>query len=176
MIRHNGGDPSGAKIERQQGKLSLFQAVKQGRIDATWIFMPWEGVEAGIEDVKLNVFRPTDYGVPYGYSPVIAYNASSSQLSEEVLRKFVSATQEGYRITSQSPERAVEVLSPLCDPPRSDVFLRESQKLINQYYGDGVSRLGTMFEERWQAWVAWLRGQSLLEGAEIDVSELFEQI
>lgn len=44
---------------------------KQGEADATWVFMGWEGIEAKMKGVELNVFRPEDHGVQYGYSPVL---------------------------------------------------------------------------------------------------------
>ena len=43
----------------------------QGQADATWVFMGWEGVEARRRGIQLNAFRLADYGVPYGYSPLL---------------------------------------------------------------------------------------------------------
>lgn len=43
----------------------------QGEADATWVFMGWEGVEAKRKDVELNTFKLEDFGVAYGYSPVL---------------------------------------------------------------------------------------------------------
>lgn len=43
----------------------------QGEADATWIFEGWEGVEADQKNVALNRFRLADFGVPYGYSPLL---------------------------------------------------------------------------------------------------------
>lgn len=34
--------------------------------------MGWEGVEAQRRGVELNEFKLEDYGIPYGYSPVLA--------------------------------------------------------------------------------------------------------
>ena len=43
----------------------------QGEADATWVFMPWEGVEASRKGVELNAFKLSESGIPYGYSPVV---------------------------------------------------------------------------------------------------------
>lgn len=43
----------------------------QGEGDATWVFMPWEGVLAQRAGLELTAFNPED-SVPYGYSPVLA--------------------------------------------------------------------------------------------------------
>ena len=174
MIQTDGGNANGVKIEQQQGKLSLFDATKQGKVDATWVFLPWEGVEAELEGVKLHAFRPGDFSIPYGYSPVIARNAASSKLNDDTLWNFVAATMEGYRTALENPDAAVEALSEYCDPPRSKDFLRKSQEAINEYYRDG-STLGRMSSQRWRAFVDWLKGRGLLEGVEIDADKLFKQ-
>lgn len=43
----------------------------KGEADATWVFMGWEGVDARIKGVELNVFQIASYGIPYGYTPVL---------------------------------------------------------------------------------------------------------
>ena len=48
----------------------------QGEADATWVFMPWEGVEASRKGVELNAFRLSESGIPYGYSPVVVATTS----------------------------------------------------------------------------------------------------
>ncbi|KAK1075245.1 hypothetical protein LTR33_009589 [Friedmanniomyces endolithicus] len=173
MIKTDGGNPGGVKLERQEGKLSLFTSLKEAKVDVTWIFLPWEGVEATLDGITLNAFRTQDYGIPYGYSPVIAYNASSSKLSEDVLSKFVAATMEGYQQAMNDVDLAVRTLAKNCDPPRSEEFLRRSQQAINESYSDG-STLGRMSTQRWKTWVDWLHEQGLLGGDCVDVERLFK--
>ncbi|KAK3671891.1 hypothetical protein LTR78_008257 [Recurvomyces mirabilis] len=175
MVKHDGGDAEGVKISQQQGKFSLFEAMQKGEVDATWVFMPWEGIEAEMNGVKLHAFRPGDYGIPYGYSPVIAYNAASGGLDKDVLRKFVAATREGYQQAIGDADHAVQVIQKHCDPQQSVEFLRESQKSINEYYSDG-STLGAMSREKWQTWIEWLERQGLLDGANVDIGKLFIEI
>ncbi|KAK5127613.1 hypothetical protein LTR85_006953 [Meristemomyces frigidus] len=175
MIGMDGGKGEGLKIERQQGKLSLWESLKQGTIDATWVFLPWEGVEAVMEGMDLTVVQMEDYGIPYGYSPVIARNASSTSLDQDVLWKFVSATMEGYQQAMKNMDDAVAIMSKHCNPPRSEHFLRESQANINEYYSDG-STLGRMSSQRWKAWLDWLGDQGMLEKGKIEPDALFKNI
>ena len=49
----------------------------QGKADATWIFSGWEGVEARRRGVELNSFRCGDYGISYGYAPVLVARADT---------------------------------------------------------------------------------------------------
>lgn len=175
MISKDGGNGDGMKVERQQGKLSLFESLKEGKVDATWVFLPWEGVEAELEGMELSVYRTEDYGIPYGYSPVIARNASSTSLDEDTLWKFVSATMEGYNHAMTSVDEAVSILGKHCSPRRSEHFLRKSQANINQYYSDG-STLGRMSSQKWKTWLEWLKGQALLEASSIGPEELFKNL
>jgi ABC-type nitrate/sulfonate/bicarbonate transport system substrate-binding protein len=172
MIAHDGGDAEGVNIESSEGKLSMFDAVKAGRIDATWIFLPWEGVEAEDEGVETKTFKLADYDIPYGFSPVIVRNAGFS-LSEEVLTAFVAAIRQGYQHAIDHPDDAADVLHGVVSPPRSRDFLQRSQASINEYYSDG-NTLGFMNAAKWSDFLSWLRKQNLLQGPkEISESDLF---
>lgn len=69
MIKNDGG--AGEYTEVVSPMLGLWNTLLNGSCDATWVFMGWEGVEAALKGVELNVFRLKDYGVSYGYSPVL---------------------------------------------------------------------------------------------------------
>lgn len=161
MVTQDGGDGSAVEIERSEGKLSMFDAVKAGRVDATWIFLPWEGVEAAIEGVDASYFKLEDYDIPYGYSPIIARNAGSS-LPDEVLYDFVAATRQGYEHAMSHPSDAVDLLHQVAVPQRSRDFLEKSQLSINEFYTDGSNSLGSMDPAKWTAFLAWLSRQHLL--------------
>ena len=181
MVAHDGGRAEGLRINSTDGKLSLFDKVRsqQGGVDATWVFMPWEGVMAAMQEKqqeKLNTFRLEDYGVPYGYSPVIARNAAEfDKIPDDVLRRFVEATQQGYRMASERKHRdlAVEALLPHCDPPQSKEFLLRSLEELSPFYGDEASKLGYMQPEKWEKWVKWLKDGDLIKDKELKVDTLY---
>ena len=43
MVNAGGGKGENMKIKNSTGKLSLFEEARKGDVDATWIFLPWEG-------------------------------------------------------------------------------------------------------------------------------------
>lgn len=174
IVNAGGGDGSRVRVESSKGKLSLFEELKRGTIDATWIFLPWEGVEAQLEAMCLNVFRTEEAGIPYGYSPVIARNAASGKLSDDVLRTFVAATRKGYELAISDRETVALVMKEQC-PDRSTDFLEMSQSDINGFYGEveDSRELGTMKMERWKAWVEWLREKQLVTKEDLRIEELF---
>ncbi|TKA21752.1 hypothetical protein B0A50_08779 [Salinomyces thailandicus] len=224
MIKRAGGDPAGLKTQlhdtsdnnnndnsssssskdkntsSKDNKLTLFDRLRAGEIDATWVFLPWEGVEAVQAGLDLTVVQMEDYGIPYGYSPVIARRnpditspnntnntnntntnnpsaaaAAVEPLDKETLWRFISATMEGYAQALTTPHEAAAVLKPFCSPPRSDAFLLESQKCVNGYYSDG-STLGRMSSRKWREWVEWLEGEELVGRGEVVVEGLFKNI
>ncbi|KAF7197960.1 putative thiamine biosynthesis protein [Pseudocercospora fuligena] len=170
MVQKDGGDSKKVQVESNHGKLSLFDAVKDGRVDATWIFVPWEGVEAQMEHVDTKHFLLEDYGIPYGYSPVIARNAAKSP-ADETLSSFVAATREGYELAMRHPHDAADILHHITTPQRSKDFLHKSQASINHYYTDLGQKPGFMDSTKWTAWLKWLEDHDLLTGPE----ELREQ-
>lgn len=175
MITKDGGKGTEVKIERTEGKLSMFEAVKTGRVDATWIFLPWEGVEAEMDGVKTKHFTLEEFDIPYGYSPVIARNIGSSPTQED-LAAFVAATREGYEYAIKHPHEAAEALYSHCVPQRSKDFLRRSQASINHYYTDG-HKPGFMDATKWSAWLRWLKDQDLLlEPDSIKEDEIFTNL
>lgn len=58
MVEKDGGDGKGMQVVSHEGKLSLFDKVREGKgeVDATWVFLPWEGVIAEMAGEELNVF------------------------------------------------------------------------------------------------------------------------
>ncbi|EME85902.1 uncharacterized protein MYCFIDRAFT_210358 [Pseudocercospora fijiensis CIRAD86] len=161
MIQKDGGDSEKVQVERNHGKLSLFDAVKNGSVDATWIFVPWEGVEAQMEHVDTKHFLLEDYGIPYGYSPVIARNAAKSPPGE-VLSAFIAATREGYEHAMKHPHETADILHHITTPQRSKDFLLMSQTSINYYYTDLGLKPGFMDSTKWTAWLKWLKYHNLL--------------
>jgi NitT/TauT family transport system substrate-binding protein len=172
MVAADGGNGEGVKVERQQGKLSLFEATKSGKVDATWVFVPWEGVEAQLEGTEANYFRMEEFEIPYGYSPVIARNAAAGGVDGEALRKFIRITREAYESVELDAKVGARALKPHCRPERSEEFLKKSQESINRFYSDG-SQLGTMSEQRWEVWLTWLEEQKMVEPGTVKVGSLF---
>lgn len=183
MVAHDGGEPGKMNIQGCEGRLSLFDRVRQGDagVDATWVFMPWEGLEARMEGKdELNVFKPEDYGVPYGYSPVIARNAAFGvrKVDDDVLRRFVKVTQEAYCLaagggTVRGREKAMEALQGHCDPVRSAGFLTESLEALGPHYGQDPRRFGYMEPSRWEEWVEWLMDRGFIKDKSLNVEALY---
>ena len=180
MIRNDGGKGS-VKIAQNTAKLDLFNVLtmpNQGKmekgddvsqsIDATWIFHPWEGLKAakmGFEGVEFNM---GDYGIPYGYSPVIA-RALHGPLNDKQVASFNEATRKAYMFVHDQHEETVKILQSWCKDESAD-FLSESLKDIQKYARPGD--FGRMTDDKWTQFLAFLQNRELLH-EELNLSELY---
>ncbi len=160
MIQNDGG--KGVLECHYPDKLGIWNTLVEGTYDATWIFTAWEGVEAEKRGIELTTFRLGDYGIPYGYSPVLC--ASENQINSDPgsLTAFLQATKRGFEFAVSNPEQAAEILKPeLTDHDRQHLDLLKSQTMINDFYvKDGA--WGVMESSVFDPFVEWLKEYDLV--------------
>ena len=160
LIKKAGG--SGEIIEVLPEKLKCFDAVLNDDCQATWIFEGWEGVEAKMKGIELNSFVLEDYGVPYGYSPVLLASSDLCSNPErvDVLKKFLAVSERGWQFTVTNPVESVDILLETSNHPSLHVagrdFLIESQKFISTKCLGADGRWGRMEESKWDNFFEFL--------------------
>lgn len=159
MIKKDGG--KGNHIKTTPAKLGIWETLLKGDADATWVFMPWEGIEAKRKGIELNTFLLQDYDIPYGYSPALLCHPEILKKKEKAVKDFLTATAKGFEWAAQNPIEAAEILLPYAETEDLD-FLVESQTYIAQYYLDSASRWGIMDADRWRSFIHWLRKNKLI--------------
>lgn len=153
-------------------KLGIWNTVINGQADATWIFDNWEGVEADTQGIGLHKFRLADYGIPYGYSPVILTKKQFLADKQQLLSDALSAIKRGYLLAGEDPGSAVAVLKkyvPAHDQQRID--LAAAVRRSAPYFGNAQT-CGVMTPERVQTFLQWLVAQGLETGRILE-QELF---
>jgi len=174
MIRADGGE-GGFEIVKPP-KFGIWGALMDGSADATWIFPPWEGVEAEQRGQEVRCFRLEEYGVPYGLSPVLAVNGDmmGDPGKSEVLRRFLAATKKGAEDIVRDMEGAVKAME-LAVPENEKGLVRESLRILADggFFGES-GKWGEMDGRKWEDWVGWLRQQGLLDGIEVDAGDLYD--
>lgn len=141
-------------------KLTMFDALMKGEIEATWVFEPWEGTRARMAGFPCRMWEVGKFGVRYGYSPVIVRNAERSP-SDEVLRAFCRATRKGveFLLGEGNEKKCVEVMKSCCpDEDDTEEFLEETLKSVREYAFDGKMEEGV-----WENFVGWLRDEKLVQ-------------
>ncbi len=161
MVQNDGG-AGDLKIIYPE-KLGIWNTLLEGQAEATWVFLPWEGVEAKRKGVRLNAFQMDDYGIPYGYSPVLVAHEQVMEEKEEALKKFLAATSEGYIFATPQIREMTEVLKATGEETfQEEDFIWESLKEIRAAFIDKDSRWGHMQASRWEAFLDWLHDHELL--------------
>lgn len=153
MIKNDGG--SGTIEILYPEKLGIWETILNGKADATWIFTNWEGIRAKDEGVTLNVFRMKDYGVPYGYSPILMAGKKEAILQAHTFSRFLEATKRGYLYAQEHPIEAVNCIRPYVAKQDSTINLMESQKFTSAYYGNSAN-WGLMEAENVNHYLDWL--------------------
>lgn len=92
MIKNNGGRGD-FKIVYPE-KLGIWETILKSKSDATWIFRNWEGIQAENEGIDLNLFKMADYGIPYGYSPIVFASEKEVTERKDAYTRFLEATKK----------------------------------------------------------------------------------
>eukprot|EP00468_Gymnochlora_sp_CCMP2014_P006960 CAMPEP_0167744462 /NCGR_PEP_ID=MMETSP0110_2-20121227/2606_1 /TAXON_ID=629695 /ORGANISM="Gymnochlora sp., Strain CCMP2014" /LENGTH=309 /DNA_ID=CAMNT_0007628989 /DNA_START=64 /DNA_END=990 /DNA_ORIENTATION=+ len=127
--------------------------LSDGRSDSTWIFSHWEAIRAKRDGTKLNLFHLEDYGIPYGYSPVILASETTLNKSPETAKAFLRALDESHKYCASNTKSAAEILMneskhPSCED--IDMLVESQESLGDKYLEKG--RWGKMELERWESW------------------------
>jgi NitT/TauT family transport system substrate-binding protein len=181
LVRNDGGEGAFESVEPP--KLDNPEELLSGEADATWVFVPWEGLQAERAGVALVTFPLEEYGVPYGYTPTLVAHPETLREEGDVVRAFLRAAAAGHRDAAADPEWAARTLARTAEGPGLDdeAFLAESQRLVAAEYLDDDGRWGWMERDRWAAFVDWLSDVGALTDLqgdhlpadEVDVDALF---
>jgi ABC-type nitrate/sulfonate/bicarbonate transport system substrate-binding protein len=175
MVRADGG--RGDLVEVVPPRLACWDEVLAGRADATWIFTPHEGVLAAASGTALASFRPTDFGVPYGYTPVLLAAPAFLAARAADARAFLAASAEGFAAAAADAEGAADALraearhASLADA----AFVRASVRAVAPALLSAAGAWGAMEAPRWEAFIAFLGREGLLvdrEGAPLAPAHL----
>lgn len=170
LIRNDGG--KGEFVESTPPMLGIWDTLMQGKADATWVFMGWEGIEAKRAGVALNAFGLEEYRVPYGYSPLLVAHPDTVRDKADAVRAFLAATARAYEWAAAHPAPAAACFleavaaehadSPLAKPLDPEL-VRESQEYLSSHLLDpSTGRWGTMRPVVWASFVDWLAEAGLL--------------
>ena len=170
LIRNDGGQGNPELIYPE--KLGIWNTLLSGAAAATWIFANWEGVEAATQGVELRQFRLQDYGIPYGYSPVVLATQERIDKHRKAYAAFIAATRAGFVYAAEHPAEATEILAavmPAADRERID--LRRSQEMTGAHYGTAATA-GRMDPEHVARFLDWLIAHGI-ESERIKATPLF---
>jgi ABC-type nitrate/sulfonate/bicarbonate transport system substrate-binding protein len=161
LMACDGGDVE--KVNIIDTGFADFFAITEKEVDFAWIFYGWDGINAQLKGVDLNVIMLSDWQqcAPDYYTPVIITGEKLAQEKPELVKAFVAATAKGYEFAMANPADAAKIL--LAASPESDPALLEaSQKWLANQYQANAPQWGLQKGEVWQRYADWLFEQGIL--------------
>lgn len=146
--------------------LEMWRSVADGSADATWVFLPWEGPKAKIEqNLQFRAFSLGDYGIPYGYSPLLITHADFVTGEAEAIQAFLQAAEKGWRYVAENPDESAELLQQHFKHPnwQNLSMLKQSLQMLSPYVLSDKGRWGFMDGTRWLDFVDWMINTQVLK-------------
>ncbi len=155
--------------------VDALEALKSKRIDFSWIFDAWQGVQAKREGLALTTFPITDNGIPDYSTPDIITSPSTLQGKKELLKKFMRATARGYEYARTHPKESAQMLidtAPAGSFPDTGLVF-DSQEYLSPRYADQGKPWGVQTKESWHDYPAFmLKKKSVFDAAGKPVTSL----
>lgn len=163
MVKNDGGDGTFEPVH--VARLNIWDMLRNGDADATWVFMPWEGVKAQKDGLNLNIFRLEDYQIPYGYTPLIVAHLEAISQRAASYQRFLKITAQAYQQAVKSPDHCAQILCQTVDHPdfSNPEFIAASLHALQHATLTPSAQWGIMQESVWQKFIDWLVEQQLLE-------------
>lgn len=167
LIQSDGG--RGQYIEMTPEKLGIWDTLVAGKADSTWVFKGWECVEARLRHIELNEFCLGDFGIPYGYSPVVACLPDTIINKPQMVRKFLGCTGKGFAYAAANTEHASKILvdmasreDPALPKPLELKLVSASTEYMSKYFLNNLGNWGVMDPNTWRRFLDWLSAENLL--------------
>ena len=155
------------------GWADFLSVTEADEVDFAWIFYGWDGINAELKGIDLNVVMLNDWQecVPDYYTPVIITGRQMIDEQPDVVEAFLSATTQGYEYAINNPEEAAEIL--LQAAPESDPdLIKASQEWLSDQYQADAERWGEQSDVVWQRYADWLFEEEML-AEPLDMSSAF---
>jgi ABC-type nitrate/sulfonate/bicarbonate transport system substrate-binding protein len=167
-----GGDASKLQII-DTGFTDPLSLLREGKIDLAWIFYGWQGQQAKLQGIDLNVQMLEDWTdcIPDYYTPVLITSEQTLRERPEIVRAFLRAVTRGYSFAVENPEAAAVILqeaAPELDPE----LVRASQAWVSPRYQAEAPRWGVQDPQVWQAYADWMLVHEILS-APLDTAGAF---
>jgi len=161
LIQNDGG--CGMLQVVNPDKFGIWDTLIKGEADATWVFMPWEGIIAKRNQIELNAFQLKDFGIPYGYSPLLLTQEGILDEYPELCKQFLEITGKGFECLSENVHDAAAFLcQKISHPNFSDVELIEASLEMLKDKWLNHKHWGVMDPKVWSKFVQWLTENRVL--------------
>jgi len=168
IIKKDGGAGDFKNVVLEIGAM---QALESKRIDFVWVFSGWEVVQARFDGLKFNFFPLTQYGIPDSPTVVFVVTPNKIKSSPKLLKKFMTATAQGYEYARLFPKESAQIL--ISTAPK-DTFpnpklVFASQDFMSKNYADKKRQWGIQDIKSWTGYPQFILNSKTV----IDFNSLF---
>jgi len=145
----------------------------EGQTDLAWIFYAWQGVQADLQAIDLDIIMMEDWFdcIPDYYTPVFIVHENTTRERPEVIRRFLLAISRGYEYAIDHPEEAATILLDAV-PELDEELVRASQAWLSPRYKAEATQWGEQSLSVWDDYSKWMAQYSIIP-APIDAASAF---
>jgi ABC-type nitrate/sulfonate/bicarbonate transport system substrate-binding protein len=140
--------------------------LSESQIDLAWIFYAWQGIQAELQGLDLNLVMMSDWFdcIPDYYTPILITNENMIQEQPETVRALLAALTRGYQFAIEDPSAAGDLLLDAV-PELDRELVQASQAWISPRYQADAARWGEQRLEVWQAYADWMLENEIIVDA-----------
>ncbi|RGY96917.1 ABC transporter substrate-binding protein [Clostridium sp. AM58-1XD] len=141
---------------------SGFAALKD-KADIMWFYEGWDNIKCKMKGfpIRYMELRQLDDRLDY-YTPVIIAGSRVLDEKPDMVRKFLKATEAGYRYAVENPDESAEILQKYA-PDYSIEMLQMSQEYLAGKYMEDSETWGTMKDSVWDSYTDFLKEYGVID-------------
>lgn len=172
IIKKDGGIGNFKNIVLEIGAM---QALETKKIDFVWVFSGWELIQANLDGIKYNYFPLTKYGIPDSPTAVFVATKNKINNSPDLLKKFMTATAQGYEYARLYPQESSQIL--IDQSPKGTFsnpkLVFASQEFMSDNYADKNRQWGVQDEKSWKGYPQFiLNSNAILDSLDKPVKKM----
>ena len=141
-------------------RLGIWNTLIENKYDSTWIFINWEGVEASKKNIDLELFKMSDFGIPYSYSPILFSSSDYINNNSNTVKKFIESSRKGYTYCYENMDEAVSILNKFVPITDKGIDLIECLKISIDHFGS-KENFGKIDLKKIDIFLKWLKDNNI---------------
>ena len=141
-------------------RLGIWNTLIENKYDSTWIFINWEGVEASKKNINLELYKMSDFGIPYSYSPILFSSSDYTNNNSNTVKKFIESSRKGYIYCYENMDEAVSILNKFVPITDKGIDLIECLKISIDHFGPREN-FGKIDLKKIDIFLKWLKDNNI---------------
>jgi ABC-type nitrate/sulfonate/bicarbonate transport system substrate-binding protein len=167
-----GGDYEALEIV-DTGYSDPLALLDERQIDLAWIFYAWQGIQAELQNIDLDVVMLEDWFdcIPDYYTPVLITSEDTINERPRVVEAFLTAISLGYQFAIENPDEAAGILLEAA-PELDQDLVHASQNWLSPRYQSNAAQWGVQEFSVWENYSQWMDQYDIIPNS-IDAASAF---